>query len=44
MSDGFVNLQAKLAAAQNQRSSCLGALCGGVQCDRFLGNLPKLFG
>jgi hypothetical protein len=31
MPDGFVNLQAELAAAENQRSDFLRALRGGVQ-------------
>ena len=39
MADGFVNLQAQLAAAQNQRARFFRALRRGVQRDRFFGDL-----
>src|SRR4029077_8954725 len=38
MADGFVNLQAELAAFKNDGARALGTLRGLMQSDRFLGN------
>ncbi len=42
MPDGFVNLKAKLAAAENQRGPFFGALRGGVERDRLFCHLRSV--
>src|SRR5258708_19469767 len=42
MPDGFVNLQAELAAAEDQRGFFFGALRGGVEGDRLFGHFSSV--
>ncbi len=42
MADGFVNLQAELASAKDERSGFLGALRGGMKRDGFFGNARRV--
>src|SRR5258708_33097271 len=42
MPDGFVNLEAELAAAEDQRGFFFGALRGGVEGDRLFGHLRSV--
>src|SRR5258708_15272246 len=42
MPDGLVNLQAELAAAEDQRGFFFGALRGGVEGDRLFGHLRSV--
>ena len=42
MADGFVNLQAELAAAENQCAGRFGAMRGGVERDGFFGDPRRI--
>src|SRR3974390_2505892 len=42
MADGFVNLEAKLAATKDQRASLFGTLRGGVKRDGFFANARRM--